>query len=131
METTKLPFLQKLTLTLISIVTLLFIIYIGQDILIPLLMAFLFAILLRPIVHFFRNKLRFPDVLASITAVVIFVAFIVGIFIFLSYQITEIDSDTTSEYESKGDQWKMAFRAGKDAVETARSIASQWLLELK
>lgn len=93
METIKLPFCAKLALVLISIVALLFIVYLGQDILIPLVMAFLFAILLRPLVNFFIKKLHFPDVLASITSVIIFVAFIVGIFIFLSYQITDIVSD--------------------------------------
>jgi vacuolar-type H+-ATPase subunit H len=33
-------------------------------------------------------------------------------------------------YESKGNRWKMAFRAGKDVVETARSFAQQWITEL-
>lgn len=93
MESIKLPFLARLSLVLIAIVASIFIVYIGQDVLIPLLMAFLFAILLRPIVQFLRNKLRFPDVLASIMAVVIFVAFIIGIFTFISFQITDIVSD--------------------------------------
>lgn len=33
-------------------------------------------------------------------------------------------------YESKGRRWKMAFRAGKDAVETARAQAEQWIAEI-
>lgn len=93
METLKLPFYAKLALVLISIIALLFIVYLGQDILIPLLMAFLFAILLRPVVNFFNKTLRFPNVLASIASVIIFVALIIGIFIFLSYKITDIISD--------------------------------------
>jgi hypothetical protein len=35
------------------------------------------------------------------------------------------------EYESKGNRWKMAFRAGKDAVETARTFAAQWMEEIR
>ena len=35
------------------------------------------------------------------------------------------------DYESKGNHWKMAFRAGKDAVETARALAQQWMNEIK
>lgn len=35
------------------------------------------------------------------------------------------------DYERKGNQWKMAFRAGKDAVETARALAQQWINEIK
>lgn len=93
METIKLPFYAKLPLVLLTIIASLFIFYLGQDIIVPLLMAFLFAILLRPVVQFFIQKLRFPDVLASIMSVLLFVTFIVGLFIFLSYQITDIASD--------------------------------------
>lgn len=35
------------------------------------------------------------------------------------------------EYEGKGSQWKMAFRAGREVTETARLFAQEWLKELK
>lgn len=35
------------------------------------------------------------------------------------------------EYERKDSRWKMAFRAGKEAVETARAFARQWISEIK
>jgi len=34
-------------------------------------------------------------------------------------------------YESKGNQWKLAFRAGKEAVEAGRDFAKQWMEEIK
>jgi vacuolar-type H+-ATPase subunit H len=34
-------------------------------------------------------------------------------------------------YESKGNRWKMAFRAGKEAVETARTFVQQWMTEIQ
>lgn len=34
-------------------------------------------------------------------------------------------------YERKGNRWKLAFRAGKDAVETGRNFARQWIAEIK
>jgi hypothetical protein len=34
-------------------------------------------------------------------------------------------------YESKGNRWKLAFRAGKDAVEAGRELAKQWMQEIK
>jgi hypothetical protein len=34
------------------------------------------------------------------------------------------------EYERKSSWWKLAFRAGKDAVETARSFAEEWKNEI-
>ncbi len=35
------------------------------------------------------------------------------------------------DYERKGDRWKLAFRAGKGAVEAAREFAQQWMNEIK
>ncbi len=34
-------------------------------------------------------------------------------------------------YESKGNRWKMAYRAGKDVISTARAFARQWISEIK
>jgi hypothetical protein len=35
------------------------------------------------------------------------------------------------QYERKDNRWKMAFRAGKDAVEAGRAFAKQWIAEIK
>ncbi len=35
------------------------------------------------------------------------------------------------QFENKGNQWKMAFRAGKGVVEPARTFVKQWLEEIK
>jgi len=34
-------------------------------------------------------------------------------------------------YESKGNRWKMGFRAGKEVVETARAFIQNWMTEIK
>ena len=34
------------------------------------------------------------------------------------------------DYERKGNRWKLAFRAGKSAVETARAFAGKWISEI-
>jgi hypothetical protein len=34
-------------------------------------------------------------------------------------------------YEAKGKRWKMAYRAGKDAMETARALVQHWIKEIK
>ena len=89
----KLPFYARLAFGVLSLIGITYIFYVGQGIIIPILMAFLFAILLRPIVHFLNIKLRFPHVLAAITTVFLFVVFFLGIFIFISYQITDMATD--------------------------------------
>jgi len=35
------------------------------------------------------------------------------------------------DYERKGNRWKLAFRAGRDAVEAGRAFAGQWISEIK
>jgi hypothetical protein len=35
------------------------------------------------------------------------------------------------EYEYKGNQWKAAFRTGKDAVEAARAFVQEWIAEIQ
>lgn len=91
----KLPFYAKLTLILLSLISCGYIFYIGQEILIPILLSFIFAILLRPIAHFLRHRLHFPHVIAVMTTVLLFVLLFIGLFAFLSMQISEIANDFT------------------------------------
>ena len=91
--TLKLPFYVKLALTLVSLIALFFILYIGQEILIPLMMALLFAILLRPVCAFLHQKLKFPHVIAVMTSVLLFVILIIGILTFISWEISDFVTD--------------------------------------
>jgi predicted PurR-regulated permease PerM len=91
--TLKLPFYAKLSLLLVSLIALFFILYIAQEILIPLMMAMLFSILLRPCCAFLNRKFKFPHVIAVITSVLLFVCLIIGILAFISYEISDLASD--------------------------------------
>lgn len=77
----------------ICLVGITYILCIGKSVLIPILMAFLIAVLLLPIVHFLNSKLRFPNVLSSSIAVFLFVSMIIGILAFISYQVSDIADD--------------------------------------
>ncbi|MEC5167347.1 putative PurR-regulated permease PerM [Flavobacterium sp. PL11] len=92
-EILKLPFYAKTTVLLIGLIAFTYIFYISQDILIPVLMSFLSAILLFPIVQFLKSKLYCPHVLAVMIAVIIFVLFFIGLFVFLSFQISDFVND--------------------------------------
>jgi predicted PurR-regulated permease PerM len=91
--TNKLPGYVKLAFILLSISLLLGLLYLGQNILVPILMSLLFAILLRPVVRFLNIRLRFPHVIAVLLAVVIFILFIAGIVLFVSNQVGAISND--------------------------------------
>lgn len=89
----KLPGVAQLALVLISLTLIVTILYVAHGILIPILMAMLFAILLRPVVCFFNRKLRFPHVIAVMISVVLFVLVILGILFFVSWKVTDMASD--------------------------------------
>lgn len=89
----RLPFYVKLALVLLSITIIFVILYIAKGVLVPVIMALLFAILVRPISSFFKKKLRFSNVLASIVTVAFFVIFILGILTFISVQISNFSED--------------------------------------
>lgn len=92
-ETLKFPFYARLSFVLIALIAIWVILFYGQGIITPILLALLFSILLKPVKNFLEKKLRFPHVIAAITAVVLFVAFFAGIVFFLSWQISDMMSD--------------------------------------
>src|SRR5690554_2448553 len=89
----RLPFHTRLASILLAITIIFMILYVGKGVLIPVIMALLFAILIRPISSFFRRRLRFPNALASIISVTLFVVLILGILTFISVQISNFSED--------------------------------------
>lgn len=87
------PFYQRLSHVLLSLSLILTFLYVGSDIIMPLLLATLFAILLRPVVVFFNKKCKIPHVIAVLTAVLIFIVFVLAVIFFISYQVTEFADD--------------------------------------
>lgn len=88
-----LPFSAKLSFSLIAIIASAFIIYIGQDIIVPLILSALFAIILQPFVYFLKNKIRIPLVIGAIVTVFILVVLIIGLLVFISFQVSDIITD--------------------------------------
>lgn len=89
----RLPFYARLASILLAITIIFIILYIGKGVLIPVIMALLFAILVRPTSMFFRRKLHFPHVMASIITVILFVIIILAILSFISWQVSSFSKD--------------------------------------
>lgn len=87
------PFSVRLAATLISICLILTLTYLGQEIFIPVALAVMFAILLRPMVYFLQRKLRFSLVLAVSLSVIFGILVVAGLIFFISVQVGEIASD--------------------------------------
>lgn len=93
MNEIKFPFYVRLACILISLAIIFFFLSVANEILVPILLSMLFAILLRPLVSFYNVRLRFPHVLAVLISVLIFILVISGIIFFISWKITDIADD--------------------------------------
>jgi predicted PurR-regulated permease PerM len=87
----KLPFFIKATFFIIGLYALISMLYIGQNIIVPIICATLFAILLNPVVNFFVY-LRLKRVLAIIITLLITLSLITLLFIYLSSQGTRFSA---------------------------------------
>lgn len=87
------PFYLKLSSILISIVILGFLAIIGQQILIPMVLGLLIAILLMPLSRFMEKRLRLPRSVSSIVASLLALAIIGGVIYVLSLQVAKLAND--------------------------------------
>jgi predicted PurR-regulated permease PerM len=86
------PVTVRRSIELLGIFLLGVLIYLGNSIIAPLLMAFFIAIVLLPLYRFFRNR-KIPEVLAIVLCLLVFLALIVLVGWFLSSQISRLLSD--------------------------------------
>src|SRR4051812_28865065 len=141
------PFYAKFAYILIILISLIALCYVGQGIIAPLMLAMLFAILLRPVTAFLNEKLRLPNVLASLVAVVLFVLFFAVIFYFISVQLAgmaddwdKIEANLQMHYNnlqnyvrstfsiSKGEQNQMITKATSGSMDSGKAIVSSTLV---
>jgi len=92
-ENIKFPFYIKLAGILLCLIGLFTIVYFGRDIIFPLLLSLLFAVILRPIVSFLNRRLRFPYFIAVVVTIIIFVLIFVSVFYFITLQISDMAND--------------------------------------
>jgi len=144
-----LPFYAKLAFILVTLICFAFIFCTGKDILTPVLLAFLFAVLLLPIFTFLNTKLKFPRHLAGIVCMAIFLAVIIGILVFISYQVTNManDFDTIKKNANSfiiqihkfirenfqisiGEQKKYLDSVTKDSVKTGQAKLGSFIISM-
>src|SRR5450432_1578682 len=83
----KLPVYLKIAQIFMGIAVFFFILYIGQDIIIPLVFAIMIAILLNPVI-LFLCRIKIPRILAIILSLVVTMLLISGVFYFFITQIS-------------------------------------------
>lgn len=89
---TKSTSISSHTSNLLFIVLLIFVLYVLQPLIVPLLFAIILSISIFPLVKFLERKLKFNRVFSALTSIIIFIVGIVLLFTFIGVQISEIVS---------------------------------------
>ncbi|WP_341901322.1 AI-2E family transporter [Fluviicola taffensis] len=84
---------QKRIFTILLLFVIAAIIYLGSSILFPVVLAFIFGVLIRPIDSFLQNKLHFPKIISVIITVAIAVVIFAGVLFLLGLQLKDFFSD--------------------------------------
>lgn len=92
MESTQVNY-QKRIFNILLLVVVAATIYLGSDILFPIVLAFIFGVLIRPIDSFLQKKWHFPKWLSVILTVMIAVIAFAGILFLLGLQLKDFFSD--------------------------------------
>jgi predicted PurR-regulated permease PerM len=95
----KIPFYAKAALIFISVFAFVYVMYIGQDIIIPLVYATIIAILLNPMVNFLIRK-KISKIFA-ITIIVILMLIVAGAILYLVFSRLSLFSESFPQFRIK------------------------------
>ena len=100
MDTTKtLPLYAKLSLITMGLIAFFYILYIGQDILVPLIFATIIAILLNPVINFLCRK-GINKVVAILLVLIVALVTIAALMYFIGSQVSSF-SESMPEFKQK------------------------------
>jgi predicted PurR-regulated permease PerM len=91
-ETSSPPFYQKFSLTLLAIGIIMVAIYLGQDIIVPLALAGLLAVLLRPLEQWLM-RIGIPKLIAITLALTIAVLIVSAVTVLISMQVADFSDE--------------------------------------
>ena len=92
MEISPQPFYQKFSLTLLAIGIIMVAIYLGQDIIVPLALAGLLAVLLRPLEQRLI-KIGIPKLMAITLALTIAILIVSAVAVLISMQVADFSDE--------------------------------------
>lgn len=92
MENLQVNYLKRI-FTILLLVVIAVVIYLGSSILFPVILAFILGVLIRPIDAFLQNKWHFPKIISVIITVAIALVFFIGILLLVAFQLKDFFDD--------------------------------------
>lgn len=99
-----LPMTVRRSIELLGICLILVLFYVGNEIIMPLLMAFFLSLLLLPLLRFFR-KIKIPELIAIVMVILAAVVAVGGILTFFSYQVAGLVKDFPQLQKNLNGHW--------------------------
>ncbi len=99
-----LPLTVKRSIELLGLCLILILFYVGNEIIMPLLMAFFLSLLLLPLFRFFR-KIKIPELVAIVLVILIAVMAVAGVLVFFSFQVAALVKDFPQLQKNLNEHW--------------------------
>ncbi|MBX3238781.1 MAG: AI-2E family transporter [Chitinophagaceae bacterium] len=100
-----LPLTVRRSIELLGICLILVLFYVGNEILMPMLMAFFLSLMLLPIYRFFR-KIKIPEILAIVLSILAATLVVAGVLTFFSYQVAALLKDFPQLQQNLNSHWQ-------------------------
>jgi predicted PurR-regulated permease PerM len=124
------PAYQKLTLILLGLVTFFFILWIGQDIIMPLVLATLLAIVVNPLVNLLA-RYGMNRVLSIVFSLLLAIAVIGGVMYFMSSQIAQFTDSFPAMKGKFEHMYDDAIGWTADLFNMKKSAIREWVANAK
>jgi predicted PurR-regulated permease PerM len=129
-KSSNLPFYVKCSQVIVGLVAFFYVLYIGQDIIVPLIFATIISILLNPLMNFLVNK-KMNRVLAIFLSILIAIIVLLGIMYFIYFQLMNF-TDTLPQLKSRFNElYKTSIDWISDTFNVAVPKIESWLVKTK
>ena len=126
----QLPVYAKLSIIIIGILSFFYILYIGRDIVVPLVFATLIAILLNPIVNFLCNK-KINRVLAILLVVIFALTLISALLYFIGSQVSMFSDSMPQLRQTFSDLFKDLINWVSQTLNINKTKIYAWIAKAK
>ncbi len=98
------PLTVRRSIELLGICLILVLFYVGNEIIMPLLMAFFLSLLLLPMYRFFR-RIKIPELIAIVLVILAASLVVIGVLVFFSFQIAALVRDFPQLQKNLNEHW--------------------------
>ncbi|WP_428656271.1 AI-2E family transporter [Runella sp.] len=125
-DAVELPVYAKMTLVIVGIIALFYVLYVGQDILVPLILAALLAMLLNPVVNFLSNR-KINRTLAIFLAILAAALLVAVLLYFIGSQLSRFGDSLPIFKQKSAELYKQLLQWVAETFNIPPDKVSGWI----